>query len=85
MSVIKCHRVMQRLAQSSGQLPISLFVEDVRLTDPAPVMGGGFADVYIGSYGNQKVALKALRIYIGSDKVEEIKFAKVRYHLYNER
>ena len=78
MEVLNCHRLMQDLAKATNQLPSSLFLSDLTFENAeVPVTGGGFADIYIGWYGNQKVAIKALRLHIESDQNEQKKCVNV--------
>jgi hypothetical protein len=54
---------MLRLAESSQQLPSSLYVRDIDIgSDRDPVSLGGFADIFQGIYNGQTVALKRLRV-----------------------
>ncbi|KAG6908633.1 hypothetical protein DXG01_003811 [Tephrocybe rancida] len=53
----------QRLSIKSGLYPICYELKDVVREDQDPVTGGGFADIYKGSFGGQAVCLKTLRVY----------------------
>jgi hypothetical protein len=59
---------MLRLAESSHQLPSSLYVRGVDIgTDRDPVSHGGFADIFQGQYNGRTVALKRLRVCFPSE------------------
>jgi len=57
------HSWIRKIVRHTGALPSSFFLEEVMRSSDHPVAGGGFADIYIGSYGGIRVALKVLRIY----------------------
>jgi hypothetical protein len=44
------------------KIPADAFLKGIKLTKRNPVALGGFANVYIGSYNSQDVALKHLRM-----------------------
>ncbi|TDL24385.1 kinase-like protein [Rickenella mellea] len=54
---------LSRLAKMSGCYPNGLILGDIRRTETHPIAGGGFADVWKGSFIEQPVALKAFRIF----------------------
>ncbi|KAF8150405.1 kinase-like domain-containing protein [Mycena galopus ATCC 62051] len=54
-------RIIRKLSTSCDILPSSIFITGVRGKDQYPTFGGGYADVYRASYGNQIVALKYIR------------------------
>lgn len=51
-----------KLALTHGILPVTLVLKGVRCQDTDMFGSGGFADVFIGTYRGQKVALKRLRV-----------------------
>ncbi|KAG6906993.1 hypothetical protein DXG01_011040 [Tephrocybe rancida] len=53
----------QRLSIKSGLYPICYELKDVVQDNQGPVAGGGFADIYKGSFGGQVVCLKTFRVY----------------------
>ncbi|KAG6917342.1 hypothetical protein DXG01_002913 [Tephrocybe rancida] len=53
----------QRLSIKSGLYPICYELKGVVQDSQDPVTGGGFADIYKGSFGGQVVCLKTLRVY----------------------
>ena len=57
-------QLILELALKRGQVPVSLFVKDVKVLDNESRAAGGFADIYYGTYKGQPVALKCLRIYL---------------------
>jgi hypothetical protein len=54
---------MNKLAERSGKLPSTLFINDVRLESTTSIAHGGFADVYRGEYQGSLVAVKRPRVY----------------------
>ncbi|KAI5116420.1 hypothetical protein M0805_001383 [Coniferiporia weirii] len=56
-------RFLQKLVKASGSLPHYLFLSNVTHVGSHPVSGGGFADVWKGTFGGRIVALKVLRIF----------------------
>ena len=61
--------LLVRLAARSKQLPDSLFLEGVVVPEERSLAGfGGNADVFLGTYKDQEVAIKVLRLdYNDSD------------------
>lgn len=55
-------QLISRLCAKSGQLPSQLFIHNVN-HEAEPFIGGGFADVFCGTYGGSRVALKLLRVF----------------------
>ncbi|KAG6907410.1 hypothetical protein DXG01_009022 [Tephrocybe rancida] len=53
----------QRLSVKSGLYPVCYGLRDVVQDSQHPVTGGGFADIYKGSFGGQVVCLKTIRVY----------------------
>ncbi|TCD66394.1 hypothetical protein EIP91_001385 [Steccherinum ochraceum] len=61
----KLRRLSLKLAVQYDILPSLLILRGVECEDLRKRRGaGGFADVYVGTYGGMKVALKCLRMYI---------------------
>jgi hypothetical protein len=66
--------ILIRLAEYSGQLPPSLSLSGIQVTDAVlPVTYGGFADIFRGSYQHTEVALKRMRVALAARQ----KFRKV--------
>ncbi|EIN13389.1 kinase-like protein [Punctularia strigosozonata HHB-11173 SS5] len=67
----RCMRLLRRLCSQSECLPSShmLHGDLVKLGDGA-VATGGSADVWLGRFGSQRVAMKVLRIHV--DRVQKI-------------
>ncbi|KDQ49915.1 hypothetical protein JAAARDRAFT_613253 [Jaapia argillacea MUCL 33604] len=77
----RCRRLLTNLAKQSGELPPSLFLcEGVDRPGKDPVHGGGFADIYKGTYGDQCIALKRIRMFIGERRDAK----KLRKMFFNE-
>ncbi|KAJ7238778.1 hypothetical protein B0H12DRAFT_1237781 [Mycena haematopus] len=55
-------RIIRKLACSCDKLPSALFITGITRKEEHPTFGGGFADIYRASYGNQVVALKYMRV-----------------------
>ncbi|TDL13627.1 kinase-like protein, partial [Rickenella mellea] len=66
-------RIITRFSKKFSCYPDCLILEGVERTGKDPVAGGGFADVWKGTWGGQPVALKALRIYVKSIKEKALK------------
>ncbi|KDQ53905.1 hypothetical protein JAAARDRAFT_182669 [Jaapia argillacea MUCL 33604] len=62
----QCHRLLVALSQIRDQVPRSLLIQDVVPTT-THIGGGGFGDVFEGSYKNEKVAVKVIRLHLGPD------------------
>ena len=58
-------------------VPTLIVLRGVRCTDTSQQGAGAFADVYCGTYGGLKVALKRLRAYIMMSDVEKDSLRKV--------
>jgi hypothetical protein len=52
--------VLLRIPRKRKLLPSYLYLSDVQRTSVYPLAGGGMADVYMGKYFGQDVALKVL-------------------------
>ncbi|TDL16963.1 kinase-like protein [Rickenella mellea] len=66
-------RTISQLSKRFSCYPDCLIVVGVKRTGVDPVAGGGFADVWNGTWGGQPVALKALRIYVKSIKEKALR------------
>ncbi|KAH8083311.1 kinase-like domain-containing protein [Cristinia sonorae] len=60
-------------------MPTALFLSGVQCHDREAPVGGGFADVYCGQFGNMKVALKCLRAFKMSSDVAKIRLKRAFY------
>ncbi|TFK43201.1 kinase-like domain-containing protein [Crucibulum laeve] len=56
-------RLVMKLCEKANTLPSSLVIEGVELRERDAIYGGGFADIYRGSYQGKDVALKRMRIF----------------------
>lgn len=56
-------RLIMKLSIRSGLLPNSLLITDVVMSSSESVAGGGFADIFRGTYKGRLVALKRLRVF----------------------
>lgn len=56
-------RLLIALGRSTQTVPRSFLINGIHLTDIHPVIGGGFADIFRGTYDGEAVALKRLRHY----------------------
>jgi hypothetical protein len=61
-----------KLAHRSGQLPRSLFVEDLILEETESNRCGGFGDVYRGTVGRRPVAVKKPRVVGGKSLAHQV-------------
>ncbi|KAJ7275887.1 kinase-like domain-containing protein, partial [Mycena rebaudengoi] len=58
---LMARRIIRKLSASCERLPSSLFITGVTGKEDRPTAGGGYADIYRASYGDQIVALKYIR------------------------
>jgi hypothetical protein len=72
-----CQSWIRKIARQTGSLPSSFILQDVKKESEHAVAGGGFADVYIGVYSGQKVALKVLRVFVKANQRRIIKVRSV--------
>ncbi|KAF9258246.1 kinase-like protein [Marasmius fiardii PR-910] len=63
----KCEKYLRLLVNKHRVLPPSLFVNKVEMSGAHPIDVGGYSDIYQGTYGNQSVCLKVLRIHVQED------------------
>lgn len=68
-------RISVRLSEASKQLPEAVYLKNVHLESSAFIAGGAYADVRIGRYAGQLVALKTARKYMpnGTDATRILK------------
>jgi LSD1 subclass zinc finger protein len=60
-----------RIADLSGQLPPSIMIHGVTLADrEMPRFSGGLADIFLGTYKAQQVAIKRVRIVGNVDRTD---------------
>ncbi|THH19668.1 hypothetical protein EUX98_g8727 [Antrodiella citrinella] len=57
-------------------LPTALILKEVHVIEGIECGGGGFADVYCGTFRGEKVALKRLRIYLMSSQIQKQEIKK---------
>jgi len=74
-------KLMLKLAMRSEKLPTSLFLKGVKCSETESYSVGSFADIYIGEYEGQKVALKRLRMF---QMIHESKRKRMREAFYYE-
>ncbi|TCD60727.1 hypothetical protein EIP91_009621, partial [Steccherinum ochraceum] len=60
----KLRKLSLKLSIAHDILPTTLVLKGVQCTESVSVGAGAFADVYIGSFRGEKVALKRLRVYL---------------------
>ncbi|KAF9265335.1 kinase-like protein [Marasmius fiardii PR-910] len=67
----RCRKCLNMLVKKHHVFPSSFFCNDVRRRGgDHPLGGGGFADIYKGTVGNQMVSLKVLRIHTQPDEAK---------------
>ena len=67
-----------KIVLKHGILPTALALRDVNLVDNRQRGVGGFADVFLGTYEEYRVAIKRLRVYIMSPESQRQTLRKVR-------
>lgn len=62
------------------KLPEALFLSGVQLDVENDIanLSGGYSDVYIGSYGTQRVAVKRLRVFSSMEESKRDEVKRVR-------
>ena len=63
-------KLLVRCAHERAVLPPGLFLSGVERDGSHPVGGGGFSDVWKGTYQGQAVAIKILRVFTNQDNAE---------------
>ncbi|KAF8150318.1 kinase-like domain-containing protein [Mycena galopus ATCC 62051] len=66
-------RIIRKLSESCYLLPASLFVVGVTSRGEFPTCGGGFADIFLALYGNQRVALKRMRPFVRDSNLSRVR------------
>lgn len=74
-------RLLIFLSRSWKIIPQSLYLRGIRLEDRDPVNGGGYADIFRGSFQGQRVALKRLRHFSAVQKTEKEENVSTYYDL----
>ncbi|KAE9404200.1 kinase-like protein [Gymnopus androsaceus JB14] len=64
----RCLQALRHVSTRHQILPSSLMIQDVKRDGQNPVAGGGFADIWRGTVGDQPVCLKVLRLVIEPDE-----------------
>ena len=54
---------MRSIVLSTGEFPSSLILRGIDRLSSYPILGGGFADIWKGTYKGQEVAIKILRTF----------------------
>lgn len=67
-----CWERLLEIAIASQMLPSDFDLKDITNTSLHPIGGGGFGDVYTGTWGVQKVAIKVTRIHGNREKVHRV-------------
>jgi hypothetical protein len=68
----EARRVQISLSENCNNLPLSLTLQGVSLLEDNVISGGGFADIFRGSYRNEVVALKRLRIFQPNEERQRV-------------
>jgi len=73
----KCLRALRKLCGRTGQLPSSYKISETNLVREGyhPVASGGFSDLWTGTFGQSKVALRYWKMSVG----ESVKARKALY------
>ncbi|KAJ7927805.1 kinase-like domain-containing protein, partial [Mycena leptocephala] len=69
----KARRLIAKLARFCDRLPSSFFITGVSGLEEHSPFCGGFGDVFRACYGGSTVALKRMRIPIGSDVAKKLR------------
>ena len=64
---------MLRLSSRSSIYPKTLVQNSVTVQGPNPLTAGQFGDVWKGTFQDQQVAIKVLRLYVTSDVSQHVK------------
>jgi len=64
---------MLRLSSKSGIYPKILVQDSVSIEGSDPLTAGQFGDVWQGTFQDQQVAIKILKLYVTSDVSQHIK------------
>ncbi|KAJ7870518.1 kinase-like domain-containing protein [Mycena leptocephala] len=60
----RCLAGIQKIARSKEILPPSIFIRALKRKGKNAVAGGGYADIWKGTVGNETVCLKVLRVFL---------------------
>jgi len=71
-ALLRCESWIRKIARGTGILPTSLVLQGVEKFGEHPISGGGFADIFMGSYGGNPVALKVLRVFVTDETREKV-------------
>jgi hypothetical protein len=74
--VLPARRLLKNLCAATGNFPLTLFLELDSVDTNRQIGQGGFADIFLGRYQGQDIALKRLRVY-QPEPNEMTKFSKV--------
>jgi hypothetical protein len=74
--VLPARRLLKNLCSAAKAFPQTLSLELDSVDTNRPIGGGGFADIFLGRYKGQDIALKRLRVN-RSEPNEMLKFSKV--------
>lgn len=70
----RLRRKLRQLVKIKGFLPLNVVLARVSLVGTDAVGGGGYADVWRGSWGCRDVALKVMRVFGNEEMIRESKF-----------
>ena len=79
----KLRKLSLKHADKYNILPTTLFLRGVERPDNKQYGAGAFSNVYCGTYGGVKVALKQLRVYVMSPESEKQSVKRVRSRFYD--
>ncbi|TCD69559.1 hypothetical protein EIP91_007183 [Steccherinum ochraceum] len=69
----KLRRTSLKISIKHDILPSTLFLEGVKCTETEGRGSGSFAEVFYGSYGDLPVAIKRLRVYVGTPEPQRLR------------
>jgi serine/threonine protein kinase len=75
----KVIRFIVDLAYQSKHLPLSLFIKGVHVSQADVIAFGGCADIYLGQYRGQTVAVKRLRIHGQQQTLQKVHTVGIFY------
>jgi hypothetical protein len=62
ISRLRIIRLLVAIAHASRELPQTLFLTGVNISSRDPTIAGSSSDIFFGTYNQQKIALKRLRL-----------------------
>lgn len=71
-------RLVLDLSLKCQQMPSALFLQGVQRTDMESRAAGGFADIYLGTWEGQTIAIKCLRMFALSPESQKGRLRQVR-------